>query len=431
MPLNREAIALNETIKKNSPAVFSLLSGRGKAIFFPKRGILSQGAEAKGKKINATIGIALEDNAETMRLPSLQKLLLVPHEAFSYAPSFGRQDVREKWRAMLFEKNPSLAGKETSLPVATIALTHGLSMAAYLFADAGDKIILPSLFWENYRLVFENAYGARLDTCLAFRQNAFNVAGLEKKLSEGKKGKKILLLNFPNNPSGYTPTVEEAKKIVEAIKKSGEAGNKILALLDDAYFGLVFEEGIEKESLFSWLADLHENILAVKIDGPTKEDFAWGFRVGFVTFGIKGGSRELYAALEAKLAGAIRGSVSNAPNISQVLLLQAQASEEYASERKQKFEILRKRYGTVKDVLAGKKFAKYFVPLPFNSGYFMCIKLNDGIDAEKVRQVLLKKYDTGVIVFGNLVRIAFSAVPNEKIPELFENIFLACAEVAE
>jgi hypothetical protein len=35
------------------------------------------------------------------------------------------------------------------------------------------------------------------------------------------------------------------------------------------------------------LCDAHPNILAVKLDGPTKEDYVWGFRVGFLTFGIR------------------------------------------------------------------------------------------------------------------------------------------------
>ena len=48
--MNPEAIELNEIIKRH-PAVYGLLSERGKAIFFPKRGILSQSADAKGKKI--------------------------------------------------------------------------------------------------------------------------------------------------------------------------------------------------------------------------------------------------------------------------------------------------------------------------------------------------------------------------------------------
>lgn len=429
MAVNSEALALNEIVSRTSPVVFSLFSRKGREIFFPKKGILSQGADAKGKKINATVGIALEDNGATMGIGCLHGLVNVPCDSFGYAPSFGSPLLREKWKQFLLEKNQLLAGKEFSLPVVTIALTHGLSMAGYLFVDENDKIILPDLFWENYGLVFENAFGAKLETFPTFAGSGFNVAAMEESLCSGPVGKKILLLNFPNNPSGYSPTVAEAKEIVQAILKAAELGNKILVLLDDAYFGLIFCDGVEKQSLFAWLADLHENVLAVKIDGPTKEDFVWGFRVGFVTFGIKGGNKELYSVLESKLAGAIRGSVSNAPNISQALLLKAYGAQTYNEERKQKFEILRERFEKVKKVLSDKKFSRFFTALPFNSGYFMCIKLKDGIDAEQVRQVLLAKYDSGVIVFGNLLRIAFSAVPKQNIPLLFENIFLACEEV--
>jgi len=61
-----------------------------------------------------------------------------------------------------------------------------------------------------------------------------------------------------------------------------------------------------RNHFFTQLAHAHENLLAVKMDGITKEEFAWGFRVGFVTYGIKGGGTELYKALEDKTAGAVR-----------------------------------------------------------------------------------------------------------------------------
>ena len=48
MAIDQQAIELNETIRSINPAVLDLLSERGKGIFFPKRGILSQSAEAAG-----------------------------------------------------------------------------------------------------------------------------------------------------------------------------------------------------------------------------------------------------------------------------------------------------------------------------------------------------------------------------------------------
>jgi len=54
----------------------------------------------------------------------------------------------------------------------------------------------------------------------------------------------------------------------------------------------------------------------------------------------------------------------------------------------------------------------------------MCININ-GADPEKVRQVLLEDYSTGVIAASGVIRIAFSATPIDLLEELFENIHQA------
>ncbi len=426
--MNPQAEELNEVIKKNNANVYELLSEKGKAIFFPSKGILAQAADAKGKKINATIGIALEDDGSPMRLkPIAKKIKLDPKEVFPYAPSFGKPELREKWKEMIYQKNPSLEGKEISLPITTNALTHGLSMIGYLFMDSGDKVVLPDLFWGNYRLILINAYGAEFDTFETFKSNAFNVDGLREKLS-GEVGKKIVLLNFPNNPTGYTPNENEVNEIKEIIKDSAERGNKVIVIVDDAYFGLVYKKNVYTQSIFVELADLHENVLAVKLDGATKEDYVWGLRVGFITYGVKGGNKGLYGALENKTAGAVRGNISNASHLSQSLVYYAFNEPKYLTEKKKKYNILKKRFKEVVRVLGEhKEYGEEFVALPYNSGYFMCIRLKNK-DGEQVRQVLLSKYDTGVVAIGNILRIAFSAVNSGRIAELFENIYKACKE---
>jgi aspartate/methionine/tyrosine aminotransferase len=430
MKPNAQAADLNKGIKAENPHVYNMLSEKGKNIFFPKLGILAQTAEASGKAINATIGTALEDSASPMCLESLWRQFNVQKKnIFSYAPSFGRPEIRAIWKERLFKNNPSLAGATVSLPVVTSALTHGLSMAAYLFCGEKDAIIMSDLYWENYDLIFTNGYGAAITTYPTFDGVSYNVKGLRERLSAPGAGKKIVLLNFPNNPTGYTVTVSEARAIRDALVGAAEAGNDIVLFIDDAYFGLVFEDGIFTESLFSLLANAHERILAVKFDGPTKEDYVWGFRIGFVTFGVKGGAPRLYSMLEAKIAGAIRGTISNASNIGQSLLLNAYSDAQYEEEKKAKYAVLRKRYEKMRDILAGRpEYGDVFRPLPFNSGYFMCVRLN-APKAEEVRQLLLKKYDTGIIAFGDIIRIAFSSTPYDMLDKLLENIYLAGREV--
>ncbi|MFP4417106.1 MAG: aminotransferase class I/II-fold pyridoxal phosphate-dependent enzyme [Chitinispirillaceae bacterium] len=427
MPLNPQAAELNGAIRTHNHHVFSLLSEKGKNIFFPKRGILGQTAEAKKCKINATIGSAKEENGTTMCLDTLaEKVKLSAEDVFTYTSSYGKLVLREKWQDLIYHKNPGLHGREISLPVICSALTHGLSMGGYLFCDSGDKIIVPELFWENYRMVFEQAYNAHLQTFNTFtRAGRFDCEAMKRALLSGAPGKRILLLNFPNNPTGYTPTEHEVVSIKQAILETAQAGNQIVVFVDDAYFGLVYEQDVTRESIFVQLSDLDERVLAVKFDGATKEDYAWGFRIGFVTFGCKNGSEELYVALEHKLSGAVRGSISNASHLAQSLLLDTFTAPDYLNEKQRKFNVLKQRYDRIRQIMAGHpEYDSEFSSLPFNSGYFMCIKPHR-IDAETLRQKLLADYSTGVIAQKGVIRIAFSSTPLHFLDELFDNIYQA------
>jgi len=426
--MDPQAINLNETIQKLNKNVLDLLSERGRNIFFPKLGILSQSGQAKGKNINATIGEAIEDDGFSMHLSEFDHLIHLPlSSVYPYAPSFGKKELRDCWKSFIYEKNPSLGTTSISTPIVTCGLTHGISISSYMFVNEGDTVVIPDLFWENYSLIFENAYKGKVVTFPLFKNGRFNSDGFLDTLNS-IEGKIVLLLNFPNNPTGYTPLIDEIPLIVDAIRKQADQGKSVVALIDDAYFGLVYQQNVFTESIFTRLCNLSEKVLAVKLDGSTKEDYVWGFRVGFISYGVKNGTPELYEALENKTAGAIRGNISNVSHLSQSLLYQAYFSPAYQKDKKEKFLTLKSRFESIQQVLTEAKYQEYFTALPFNSGYFMCIELNDELNAEAIRQILLSKYSTGVIVFGNLIRLAFSAVPKSKIPELIENIYLACKD---
>ena len=435
--INPIAVELNNDIKSNNEYIFDMLSEFGLRIYFPK-GILSQGAEAKkqANRTNATVGIAIE-NGEPMHLPSIQQYIdhISPSDSFNYAPASGKPELREAWRKKILDDNPSLRDKNLSNPVATNGLTHALTLTADLFVDPGDTIILPDKLWGNYRLMFSVRYGAEIKTFPFYNDDGgFNTAAFRSTLMENAVagGKLLVLLNFPNNPTGYTPTVGEAKEIAKAIQDAANSGCNIVAMCDDAYFGLFYDDDSLKESISGYLAGLHPRILTVKIDGATKEEYVWGFRVGFLTFCLAdpAGKDEIFNALERKTMGAIRSSISNCSHISQTLVLQALTSPTLAEEKAEKAKIMKDRALKVKEALKNDKYSDAWDVYPFNSGYFMCLRLKS-VDSEELRQHLLSKYGVGVIALGGPdLRIAFSCVEVEDIQELFDTIYEAAKELS-
>jgi aspartate/methionine/tyrosine aminotransferase len=240
-----------------------------------------------------------------------------------------------------------------------------------------------------------------------------------------------VLLNFPHNPTGYTLTETEADQVVAVLTELAEAGTNVIVVCDDAYFGLFYEDGILKESIFSRLCGCHPRLLAVKLDGATKENYVWGLRVGFITYGavIDGDAEDVFDALERKTAGCVRGNISNASHLSQSIVVKSMQDENYQAEKQDRYELLRARAETVKQVLADPKYASAWDVYPFNSGYFMCIRLKT-VEAEKLRVHLLDQYGVGLIALGRYdLRVAFSCLEKDDIRTLFDIVHQGIADL--
>jgi aspartate/methionine/tyrosine aminotransferase len=436
--MNPLASELNDLLQRGNVHLNEMLSEVGKDLFFPK-GILSQSAEAKEKahRFNATIGMATE-KGRTMHLPSVMAMVhgLEPEEALTYAPSFGIMPLRKQWQAALLAKNPSLAGHEISLPVVTHAITHGLSTVADMWIDPGDVLVLPDKTWGNYNLIFAVRRGAKVVNHTLFDSaGGFNVAAFDECLRAQAEGhdKVVVLLNFPNNPTGYTPTPGEADAIVDCLVGLAEGGTNVVAVTDDAYFGLFYDERSLQESIFPRLLGRHPRLLAIKLDGGTKENYIWGLRVGFITYGavIDGAGRPVYDALERKTAGNVRGSISNAAHLSQEILLRSLQAPTFAAEKAEKYALMKARADEIHRVLANPKYAPAFTAYPFNSGYFMCLRLKTA-EAEPLRVHLLDEYGVGLISLGKSdLRVAFSCLEAGDIEELFDTVLKGVADLTE
>lgn len=428
--INPLAKELNDTL--SGSVVDALMSDMGRRLYFPN-GIISQGGEAAKDAhfANGTIGMAVAQGTP-IELDSYKKNMpsLTPRETVAYAKTAGNPDLRALWKEKIIEKNPSLKNKQFSLPILVPGLTAVLSYVSDLFVDVDKPLLAADPCWDNYELIAAARRGAEFHQFKCFENGKFNIADLEAKMKADaeKYGSVRVILNFPQNPSGYSPTVSEAKEIVRIVREIAEAGKKVLVLSDDAYFGLNYEDDIEPQSLFAYMADLHENVLAIKADGPTKEDFAWGFRAGFVTFASKGLSDAQYTALVTKFMSAIRSSVSCSSTPSQSLVMHALKDEAHNKQKIECRNMLKRRYDLVRKFV-NTHTSKVLEPLPFNSGYFMSFHVSTG-KAEEIRKALLKNEGIGIIqIDPYTLRVAFSSIDEDKIDSVYTSIYNVADEI--
>ena len=409
------AAQLNQTLQSHHPAAFRCLSDFGQRLYFPN-GVPAQAAAARNARFNATIGQLTDDNGLAMPLPSMARFIegLTQEEVFLYTAQGGRPDLRAAWQTRIKGHHQTAM----SLPVSCAGLTHGLSLVADLFVDAQTTVLLPAPRWENYDLVFQTRrqgqvinYDVMSGEAGNHRNWGLNLSGLEEAIRQIDSPKSMLVLNYPSNPGGYSPTREEAQRVAEII---AQAKGPMVILLDEAYRGMEWEEDCFKDSLFHVLSTLDpERFLVVKVDGATKELFFFGGRIGFVSFATP--SPEAATVLEEKTKSAIRCAISALPSPSQALVMAALRSPSLEAEAASVRSMIYERYQALKSALQGSELDYW----NFNSAFFALIDAPKG--AEATRQLLLR-HDLGVVSVPSVqaLRISYSTIPSTRIPELVQ-----------
>ena len=410
----------------------SFFSKLGENIILPQDVLIqSKETSAVVGAINATIGIATA-NKKAMALPSINKVIteISNSEYLPYSPTPGLPKMRELWKEKILADNPTINKDYLSLPMVTTGITQGIDIAANLFSEKNDALLLPSLFWQNYAQIYTIKLGNNIYKYNQFdEENNFSIENFKTALYSIKEDKISLILNFPNNPTGYTPSDDELTKLVEVINifAKEHPSKQLIIVSDDAYFGLFFEDNHKTPTLSATykLAE-NSNCLIVKLDGITKEFYSWGLRVGFITYYTK--DNTLRKILLEKTQGFLRSTTSSPSNLSQQIALRLLENKQALLEKEENDNIIQERYNELKSAISKENLATLVTVLPFNSGYFFTIKLPTKINAHEFRLKFLNEYKYGVYSMDDEhVRIAFSCLDKELIPELISK-FKECIQ---
>lgn len=425
----------NQTLSERAPVLFELLSRVGRQAFFPPD-IPAQAADAAGTRYNGTIGVFTDGHRNAMPMPSMSSALDFDlderNRAFLYSPVLGFPDLRRAWRTWQRTEQPDVAppaGVTTTLPVVVGGLTHGLSLVADLFADDGKPMITAAPFWGNYRQTFTLRTGADVREIPVYRDGAYCpqvVIDAVDALDDGQPA--LVMLNFPSNPGGYSPTAAERQLLVDGLSAAA-AKRPLLAICDDAYGGLVFEEGVPNRSIFWDLIGRHEQLIPVKIDGATKEFAFFGGRVAFVTLGVDL-DIEATKAIENKMQCLIRATIGSPSATAQRLLMRSLQSPDGASEVMEIRRVAEERYAAVAPALA-ELDPKLLRLMPFNAGFFALLELVPDLDPHDVRRHLIAEHSTGVVAIKpNYIRLALCSVAAGDLVEMVRRVESGVRELA-
>jgi aspartate aminotransferase len=186
-----------------------------------------------------------------------------------YTPSEGALELRKAIAEKLQREN-HLDYKPEQI-VVNIGAKHSVYNAMQAVLDPGESVILPTPYWLTYPEAIKLA-GAKLKVVKTSRQNSYKMTPEQLKKAIGSKTR-MLVLNSPNNPGGFTYTPDELAALAKAL-----VGSDVIVMSDEIYERLVYN-GTKFISFASLSQDAFDRTLT--INGFSKTYSMTGWRLGY------------------------------------------------------------------------------------------------------------------------------------------------------
>jgi aminotransferase len=186
----------------------------------------------------------------------------------SYTSNLGLLKLREAISAHL-EKHFKVAYDPARQILIAVGVSEALDIALRAVINPGDEVIYHEPCYVSYSPSVAMAHGVPVAvSCQAEHGFAVRAEAIEAVITPRSK---VLMLNFPTNPTGGTMTRTELLKIAEVVLK-----HNLLVITDEIYSELTFEG--EHVSIAS-LPGMRER--TVFLHGFSKAYAMTGFRIGY------------------------------------------------------------------------------------------------------------------------------------------------------
>ena len=181
---------------------------------------------------------------------------------------------------------------------------HVLYNLFNVLIDEGDEVLIPAPYWVSYPEQVKISGGSPI----ILHTNQEDGFKITKKQIESRcnENTKILVLNYPSNPTGSTYNYDELSQIAEICKEKN-----LIVISDEIYDKIIYSN--EKHISFPQLSEDAKN-RTILVNGVSKTYSMTGWRIGYAA-----GNSEVISAMN-NLSGQ---STSNPTSISQKAAIEA------------------------------------------------------------------------------------------------------------
>lgn len=215
--------------------------------------------------IRLTIG---EPDYPTPRFIKDAAIAAIDKSFNGYSHSRGILELREVISDYLNRKYNLTYSAEEEI-IVTVGATEALFTTFYALLNKGEKVITPSPHYAVYGTQVGLAGGTFVPVDVSDDAFILTPERLSETLAE-HPDTKVLLFNYPSNPTGRTYTPEQLKALAEVIKQ-----HNIVVVSDEIYSELTFEG--KHVSLATYIPEQ-----TIIINGASKSHSMTGWRMGFI-----------------------------------------------------------------------------------------------------------------------------------------------------
>ena len=184
-----------------------------------------------------------------------------------YSPVGGMPELREKIAKYYNEQ--FFGNYDAQNVLVTVGSTEGLASVLKTILAKDDEVIIPTPAYVGYEPLITISEAKTKFVDLEENNFVLTKEILEKNITDKTK---LIILTYPNNPSGITLEEEEMVKIVKFLKDKN-----IYLISDEIYAAITFE----KFTSFAKFSDEFKEQLII-INGFSKSHSMTGYRLGYI-----------------------------------------------------------------------------------------------------------------------------------------------------